>query len=584
MSDHPLVLSRRATVGARIFLACTALYYLTRSPALDEWDSVQFALGVGDFNLWRHQPHPPGYPLYVAFGWLAHHLPLPWGRLDVHDALSLGSALGGGMFVAGWFVLIARRFPSAVAVISTVALAGLVDTWMSATKVLTDPLGTGLLTVALVLLDRGGKRKAEGRRMKDEGAGQMAEGKWAAWQRFAEKMRENAARAQSDSWEVKLFRWPGTYLACGALAAAAAAGVRPQNFGVLLLIMALAIFAWTRQGFIGVRAGWGIGLGVFFAGCLAWVVPVLAIQAHTPESGGRWLTYGEQLVAQWRWRLDQPKAFLGAAGGQDHGMLLYRLDHHLLGWFTRGFGFSLKSFWGWTGLMIVVAGWVMYYLARFGGRLAASGPGAAREQGKASRGTSIGRSDFWRMHLPWAFAYVLMVFCCLPGDQRYYLPIFPLFIVAAVAGWWLWPRGLWRWSALLVPVAALAATLPLVGPNHTEPPPPVRLLRWLQDRYPASEQAKVWLILRDSRRHADWYAPGFHIVRADKLDPSNLFMGVEQARAVYTDDPQVLPLWPYSAAAWHRVAHFQRCPLIYRKHNEVDLYQLAVKSAEPLPH
>ena len=82
------------------------MYFLTRTPALDEWDSVQFALGVGDFDLWKHQPHPPGYPLYIAAGWVMHHA-LP---LDVPNALQLVSALGGGLFVACWFVLIARPF------------------------------------------------------------------------------------------------------------------------------------------------------------------------------------------------------------------------------------------------------------------------------------------------------------------------------------------------------------------------------------------------------------------------------------------------------------------------------------------
>ena len=99
--------TNRRLPAALIFLVCAGAYFLTRSPALDEWDSVQFAFGVGDFNLWRHQPHPPGYPLYVAAGWLVASRLLP---LDVPDALQLVSALGGGLFVACWFVLIARRF------------------------------------------------------------------------------------------------------------------------------------------------------------------------------------------------------------------------------------------------------------------------------------------------------------------------------------------------------------------------------------------------------------------------------------------------------------------------------------------
>ncbi len=79
---------------------------------------MQFALGVGDFDLWKHQPHPPGYPLYIAAGWLAHHV-LP---LDVPNALQLVSALGGGLFVACWFVMIARRFGRFTAWVCTAAL------------------------------------------------------------------------------------------------------------------------------------------------------------------------------------------------------------------------------------------------------------------------------------------------------------------------------------------------------------------------------------------------------------------------------------------------------------------------------
>jgi len=32
---------------------------------LYEWDSVNYALGAADFDVFNHQPHPPGYPLYT---------------------------------------------------------------------------------------------------------------------------------------------------------------------------------------------------------------------------------------------------------------------------------------------------------------------------------------------------------------------------------------------------------------------------------------------------------------------------------------------------------------------------------------
>ncbi len=35
---------------------------------LYNWDAVQFALALREFDVAKHQPHPPGYLLYVALG------------------------------------------------------------------------------------------------------------------------------------------------------------------------------------------------------------------------------------------------------------------------------------------------------------------------------------------------------------------------------------------------------------------------------------------------------------------------------------------------------------------------------------
>jgi hypothetical protein len=42
-----------------------------RARLLPTWDAVQFALALGQYDIVRHQPHPPGYILYVALGRLA---------------------------------------------------------------------------------------------------------------------------------------------------------------------------------------------------------------------------------------------------------------------------------------------------------------------------------------------------------------------------------------------------------------------------------------------------------------------------------------------------------------------------------
>ena len=53
-------------------LGLAALTIVTRWPhrarLLLTWDAVQFGLALGDYDVVRHQPHPPGYILYVTLG------------------------------------------------------------------------------------------------------------------------------------------------------------------------------------------------------------------------------------------------------------------------------------------------------------------------------------------------------------------------------------------------------------------------------------------------------------------------------------------------------------------------------------
>ena len=66
--------------AARVDLLCaTALAVLTmwsrlpyRARMLYNWDAVQFALALREYDVVKHQPHPPGYILYVALGRLVN--------------------------------------------------------------------------------------------------------------------------------------------------------------------------------------------------------------------------------------------------------------------------------------------------------------------------------------------------------------------------------------------------------------------------------------------------------------------------------------------------------------------------------
>src|SRR5204863_3949897 len=53
-----------------ILTALSRLPYRTRM--LYNWDAVQFALALREYDVVKHQPHPPGYILYVGLGRIAN--------------------------------------------------------------------------------------------------------------------------------------------------------------------------------------------------------------------------------------------------------------------------------------------------------------------------------------------------------------------------------------------------------------------------------------------------------------------------------------------------------------------------------
>lgn len=100
--------SRHGAWLAIFFLVCAAL--ALRVPLLStqpvNWDAVQFVLGTRHFDVAAHQPHPPGYPLFVLLGSLLAPLTgdssialslvaLVLGAATVVPVFAVGSLLGG---------------------------------------------------------------------------------------------------------------------------------------------------------------------------------------------------------------------------------------------------------------------------------------------------------------------------------------------------------------------------------------------------------------------------------------------------------------------------------------------------------
>ena len=121
-------------------------------PTFEDIDSVNFALGVQDFDVARHQPHPPGYPVYMALSKLS--AAISGGTAHVAPAaLAIWSVLAGAALVVLLFALwraldrTDRRawWGMAIAVASPLF-------WFTALRPLSDMTGLAFATGAQALL------------------------------------------------------------------------------------------------------------------------------------------------------------------------------------------------------------------------------------------------------------------------------------------------------------------------------------------------------------------------------------------------------------------------------------------------
>ena len=65
---------RRLRLPAGLALAFVVLHLPFLPASLEDLDSINFALGIRDFDVAQHQPHPPGYPVFIFAAKLLHLL------------------------------------------------------------------------------------------------------------------------------------------------------------------------------------------------------------------------------------------------------------------------------------------------------------------------------------------------------------------------------------------------------------------------------------------------------------------------------------------------------------------------------
>jgi len=256
------------------------------APSLEDIDSVNFALGVRDFDVATHRPHPPGYPVYIFLGKIATALTGAFGgaaqsiiEARALSLLSLLSALAAILGLYGVFSCLsprtvdAEQSPWGALDVSAVAATAITVScplfWYLSVRPMSDVPGFAFALAAQACLLLAWWRQTPG----------------------ADGDRRLSPPAMAAS---------GRMIVIGAFLAALSIGLRSQTVWYTAPLLLLVLLDRIGRGAAGAMIG---GSVMFVVGGLLWGVPLLI------ASGG----LGEYLAA------------LGTQAGEDFaaGEMLY---------------------------------------------------------------------------------------------------------------------------------------------------------------------------------------------------------------------------------------------------------------------
>jgi hypothetical protein len=234
-----------------------AIFLLAHLPSiawfLDDIDAINFAMGLREYDIAKHQPHPPGYPIFILMGKIARLfvsvLPgagRPGATMEA-GALAIWGILGGAISavsLASLFTRVEDDQRRALAAMLLTLVCPLF--WFTAGRALSDMPGFACVLAAQALAAAAfARQRGWAVRAREEGKGSIA-----------------AAEVVAS----------GRLIVLSALIAGLAIGVRSQTFWLTLPVLGLVIV--DRAGRAAAGALLGAGLS-FTIGVLLWFVPMI---------------------------------------------------------------------------------------------------------------------------------------------------------------------------------------------------------------------------------------------------------------------------------------------------------------------
>ena len=156
-TDSPRLSSReRALVwAATVAIAATRVWACAKT--LWDWDEVQFALALREYDVAWHQPHPPGFPMFLAMAEVLRTvIPSDFRSLQILTLIAAAA-----LFPLAFALARELSFPFASAFAGALLFVFFPNVWFYGGTAFSDVAGLAVTLAALVLLLRGRRNRRD---------------------------------------------------------------------------------------------------------------------------------------------------------------------------------------------------------------------------------------------------------------------------------------------------------------------------------------------------------------------------------------------------------------------------------------